>query len=295
MKRWLPALVAMLMIPVPGITETALSARLDGTVLSGALTLPAAEADVRLVLIGESGSTRMELADFCAPLALSAGAAVAFSCDLSGETGTLSVREGEAGAVVATALTDEARSALLAGALRLQAYRAGGYDTPHLLAECAVEQAAAAMTVTSADVVDGVLADACGKKGTQKRNGIPTLSPALSVRNLPAGTAALAITMIDPDGHNWVHWLAANLPAKEEWPANASIDLADQMIQGENDFGFVGYGGPTPPSGTHTYVLTVYALSEPLALKTGFSLKSIRKALEGLVLSQAVLTADYRR
>ena len=92
-----------------------------------------------------------------------------------------------------------------------------------------------------------------------------------------------------------MHWLATNLPVAEEIPQNSSIDLAGQMVQGKNDFGFIGYGGPTPPSGTHTYVLTVYALSEPLVLKDGFKWKAFQKALDGKILAQADVTGDYSK
>ena len=151
------------------------------------------------------------------------------------------------------------------------------------------------MAVTSAGIQNGVLADEYGKRGVQKRKGIPTLSVPLHITGIPSGTAALAVSMIDPDGGDWVHWLAANIPVMADIPANASIDLAAQMVQGRNDFGFTGYGGPTPPSGTHGYVITVYALSEPLALKDGFKQKAFDKALDGKVLAQAQLTGDYSR
>jgi Raf kinase inhibitor-like YbhB/YbcL family protein len=36
-------------------------------------------------------------------------------------------------------------------------------------------------------------------------------------------------------------------------------------MQGRNDFGFPGYGGPCPPVGSppHRYIVTVYALKVP--------------------------------
>ncbi len=37
-----------------------------------------------------------------------------------------------------------------------------------------------------------------------------------------------------------------------------------ELLEGVNDFGTVGWGGPCPPSGEHTYIFELVALSEPL-------------------------------
>lgn len=149
-------------------------------------------------------------------------------------------------------------------------------------------------SVSSGGIASGVLDDAFGARGQQKSNGIPSRSLPLTMANAPDGTACFALGMIDPDGGNWVHWLAVNI-SSPELPENASIDLAAALVQGKNDFGFVGYGGPTPPSGTHTYVVTAYALSAPVALENGFTWKQFRSAVEPLVLASAELTGDYTK
>lgn len=150
------------------------------------------------------------------------------------------------------------------------------------------------MALSSAAIAGGVLADEYGAKGTQKQGSVPTLSPPLTVEYIPEGTACLALTIIDPDGGDWVHWLAANIPVGDI-AENASLDWPDAVVQGRNDFKARGYGGPTPPSGTHEYVITVYALSEELALEDGFKLKDLQAAMEGKVLAQAVVTGDYSK
>ena len=153
----------------------------------------------------------------------------------------------------------------------------------------------AAMTVSSEGVTNGVLADEYGKKGTDFVKGKPSRSMPLTLTHQPDGTACLAIEMTDPDGGDWVHWLAANVPASDEIAENASIELADQMLQGKNSFGLIGYGGPTPPRGTHTYEITVYALSATVELKSGFSQKNFHRAIKDLVLASATLEADYSK
>ena len=155
-----------------------------------------------------------------------------------------------------------------------------------------VTEAPGEFTVTSAGIADGVMDDAFGMRGTQLDGFIPTRSLPLAVENAPEGTACLALSMIDPDGGDWVHWLAVNVPVGNI-PENASIALAGTFAQGSNDFGTVGYGGPTPPSGVHTYVITVYALSETVSLEDGFSQDEFAQAIDGKTLAQAVLTGTY--
>lgn len=155
------------------------------------------------------------------------------------------------------------------------------------------------MTVTSAGIVDGAMGLHYGAKGQQfVKKKIPSLSLPLLISNIPEDTVSLAIIMIDPDGGDWVHWLAANIPVDSttcEIQENASIDWPKEIKQGKNDFGTIGYGGPTPPSGVHTYVITVYALSEELNLKSGYKLKAMQKAMDGKVLAEAVVTGTYAK
>ncbi|HWP21953.1 MAG TPA: YbhB/YbcL family Raf kinase inhibitor-like protein [Candidatus Cryosericum sp.] len=156
----------------------------------------------------------------------------------------------------------------------------------------ATEAPSDAFTLTSSGIVNGVISDDFGARATQTKAGIPNRSFALTFANVPEGTVCIALTMIDPDGGNWVHWLVASAPV-DGLPENASVDLADSLVQGKNDFRFTGYGGPTPPMGTHTYVLTAYALSEAPVLETGFSLKELTQAIDGKVLATAVLNGTY--
>ncbi|NMD37562.1 MAG: YbhB/YbcL family Raf kinase inhibitor-like protein [Christensenellaceae bacterium] len=155
------------------------------------------------------------------------------------------------------------------------------------------------MTVTSTGIIDGALDLPYGAKGEQFIKKIPSLSPPLTVSNIPEGTVALALTMIDPDGGNWIHWIVANIPVEDticEIPENASIDWPEEIIQGKNDFRTVGYGGPTPPSGVHRYVFTVYALSESLDLEAGFKLSAMKKLLsEENILAEATVTGTYSK
>lgn len=147
-------------------------------------------------------------------------------------------------------------------------------------------------SVSSSGIVKDVIQDAYGARAEQKRGGIPSRSFPLAFLGVPENTACLALAMIDPDGGDWVHWLAVNLPVTG-LSENASIDLASDLIQGKNDFGFTGYGGPTPPSGTHTYIVTVYALSGSVTLENGFSLEEFHQAIDDKILETAEVRGDY--
>jgi len=114
-------------------------------------------------------------------------------------------------------------------------------------------------------------------------------SPALAWSGVPAGTQSFALTVIDPDGGNWVHWILFNLPAETTSLPEASGG-AEIGGKGQNSFGELGYGGPCPPGGTHRYVFTLYALDTALDLTEGAKIKDLQAALEGHILGQTELT-----
>ena len=114
-------------------------------------------------------------------------------------------------------------------------------------------------------------------------------SPSLAWSQPPEGTSTLLLTMIDPDGGNWVHWLLFNIPP-ETTSLEEVVGGPQAGTRGRNDFGKLGYGGPCPPSGTHRYVFTLYALDVSLDLEEGAVLKTTLNQNEGHVLAQSSLT-----
>jgi len=119
------------------------------------------------------------------------------------------------------------------------------------------------------------------------------VSPPLTIHDVPAGTAALVLTMDDPDcpGRTWDHWVAYDIPTLAEIPeAVPTLGTA-----GRNTWGRTGYGGPCPPRGTHRYVFTVYALDRSLGLKPGADKATVLRTLAGHVLAEASLTGRYSR
>jgi Raf kinase inhibitor-like YbhB/YbcL family protein len=127
------------------------------------------------------------------------------------------------------------------------------------------------------------------------------LSPALSWANPPAGCQAFALVCDDPDAPagTWVHWLIWNLPGSATGIPQglpARMTLEDGSVQGTNDFGRIGYGGPSPPRGKpHRYFFRLYALAEKLSLQAGASRKDLEKAMGGRILGTAELVGTYQR
>jgi Raf kinase inhibitor-like YbhB/YbcL family protein len=65
--------------------------------------------------------------------------------------------------------------------------------------------------------------------------------------------------------------------------------------QGRNGFGKRGYGGPCPPSGTHHYRFTIYALDGQLGLSGAPGRSEIESAMQGHILARTTLIGTYRR
>ncbi|BAZ30670.1 phospholipid-binding protein, PBP family [Cylindrospermum sp. NIES-4074] len=89
------------------------------------------------------------------------------------------------------------------------------------------------------------------------------ISPPLIWDEVPTKTQSLALIVDDPDapGKTFVHWVVYDIPPTvrqlpEQIPSTKTP--ANIGVQGKNDFGKFGYGGPCPPSGTHRYFFQLY-------------------------------------
>lgn len=126
------------------------------------------------------------------------------------------------------------------------------------------------------------------------------VSPPISWHGTPKGTQTWALILDDPDapGKTWVHWVIYDIDASiTHLPEHlATTDsLSNGALQGINDFGHYGYGGPCPPSGTHHYRFTLYALDTRLNLKAGASKAQLLEAMKGHILTETRLIALYKR
>ena len=118
------------------------------------------------------------------------------------------------------------------------------------------------------------------------------VNPPLVIDGVPDEAASLALVIDDPDarepaGKVWDHWVVWNIePDRTEIPENWDPDTA---VEGKNDFGSIGYGGPNPPDREHTYVFSLYAVDRMIDLEEGASKAALEDALEGAVLETATL------
>jgi hypothetical protein len=126
-------------------------------------------------------------------------------------------------------------------------------------------------------------------------------SPALEWNDPPGATKSLALVADDPDAPvgTWVHWVLFNLPANSRALAQnipKKEQLADGSLQGRNDFGKIGYGGPCPPPGKpHRYFFKLYAVDTKLNLKPGATKKDVERATQGHILARGEWIGRYAR
>jgi Raf kinase inhibitor-like YbhB/YbcL family protein len=122
------------------------------------------------------------------------------------------------------------------------------------------------------------------------------VSPALEWADAPDDAAALALIVDDPDARGFVHWVVFDIDATQSGGLPEGFSSSpDAPPQGTNDFRRLGWGGPCPPSGTHHYRFTLFALNAPLELAGAPKADEIRAAMEGHVIDQAELVASYKR
>jgi Raf kinase inhibitor-like YbhB/YbcL family protein len=112
------------------------------------------------------------------------------------------------------------------------------------------------------------------------------MEPSIQHHNLPENYKCQVRIMDDPDameavGKVWVHDLRY---------INASVE---EGVEGKNDFGELGWGGPAPPDKPHTYVFKAYVLDVELDLKEGYSKQELEDAMKGHILAEAKLTGTY--
>jgi len=124
------------------------------------------------------------------------------------------------------------------------------------------------------------------------------VNPPLDIHDVPDEAETLALVVDDPDavepaGKVWDHGVVWNLPAATtSIPADFDPPSAGG-VEGRNDYGEVGYGGPNPPDREHTYRFVARALDTTLALDSGETKAALEAAVEGHVLAEARLTGTY--
>ena len=119
------------------------------------------------------------------------------------------------------------------------------------------------------------------------------ISPPLQWDGVPDGTRSFALTFVDlhPVARGYVHWLVADLsPQLSSLPGGAASERNPGFTEIEP------YAGPFPPSGTHDYELTLYALrTDRLGVRPGATLQEFRQAAEQNSLATATLIGKFTK
>jgi hypothetical protein len=129
-------------------------------------------------------------------------------------------------------------------------------------------------------------------------------SPPLAWSGVPAGTKSLALIVDDPDAPDpkapkmvYVHWVLYNIPPDASGLAEAIQrgNLPAGTLEGVNDWGRTGYGGPCPPIGRHRYFHKLYALDKVLRDLGRPTKSQLLAVLADHILAEAQLIGTYQR
>jgi Raf kinase inhibitor-like YbhB/YbcL family protein len=154
--------------------------------------------------------------------------------------------------------------------------------------------ALSAMTLTSAAF------EQHGRIPARHTGEADDVSPALAWLDVPEGTKSFAVICHDPDAplikpgtYGFVHWVLYGIPG-------SSGELAEgvgEYVQGVNDFGNAGYGGPMPPEGhgTHHYYFWLLALDTEPDLPSGLTMWELLERIEPNVIGMNRLVGTYSR
>lgn len=124
--------------------------------------------------------------------------------------------------------------------------------------------------------------------------GGDNISPSLAWDGLPADVVELAIVMVDRSvpGDGYYHWVVTGLSPDLIGLSEGAVP--EGAIEARNDSSEFGWDGPCPPEGeTHSYVFTLYALTEATGLEPGVGARDAVARISVIPGYGATLTATY--
>jgi Raf kinase inhibitor-like YbhB/YbcL family protein len=145
-----------------------------------------------------------------------------------------------------------------------------------------------AMSLTSSSFSDG------GEIPQQYGKKVDNVSPQLSWSDAPPETRSFALALVDthPIAKGYVHWLVVDIDAATRSLPEGAADGA--MPTGAREL--TPYAGPFPPSGTHAYELTLYALdAETMALPANVSLQEFRAGIKDRTIATARMVGEFTK
>ena len=120
------------------------------------------------------------------------------------------------------------------------------------------------------------------------------LSPEFDIAGLPDGTVMWGVSIIDITSSDAVHWAVANVS-----PTITRVDtgvVPEGAVQSLNRVNKVGYAAPCPKVGEpHTYLFTVYALSQQLEVIDGVDGETMLASLEAASLDTTSISFTVTR
>ncbi|MFO7991361.1 MAG: YbhB/YbcL family Raf kinase inhibitor-like protein [Thermoplasmata archaeon] len=122
------------------------------------------------------------------------------------------------------------------------------------------------------------------------------VNPPLKINGVPDGTESLVLVVDDPDakepaGKVWTHWVMWNIEPNTTFIYENGDPPG--AVEGKNDYGKSGYGGPNPPDKEHTYRFMLFALDTSLDLRAPAGKSEVQKAMKGHVLEKVMLKGTY--
>jgi len=125
----------------------------------------------------------------------------------------------------------------------------------------------------------------CDGKGT---------SPNFFWSDFPSETKSFAFIMEDPDAPagTYIHWLAINMPLSITSIKEGFTTISEaEMIS--NTSGKVDYVPPCPPTGSHSYIFKVFALS--IEKIDRVNKDNFYEKIKPYVLDQTEIRSKYKR
>jgi len=121
------------------------------------------------------------------------------------------------------------------------------------------------------------------------------INPPLEFIDVPKNAKSLVLIVDDLNSPSkaWSHWLLWGIPANVRKIPEDSVPT--DAIEGVNDFGKIGYGGPCPHLGEHRYQFKLYALDAEFKSTKELTKSNLENAIKVHVIEQAVLTGTYSR
>ena len=69
--------------------------------------------------------------------------------------------------------------------------------------------------------------------------------------------------------------------------------IPSNCVEGETDFGEIGYGGPAPPDKEHMYIFKLYALDKKLDVSEGSTKQKIESSIKNHIIAETILRGKF--